>query len=302
MTYLGNSPCCYANTLAMTFGVPISPSLIEVLTSSAFGYQRIGPLPLLDPPGWDPDQGLDQALRIMGVRHERLTFEDAGDAVAALRRLVVDGPVFVGPLEMGLLRHQDGADWPIGADHFVAVLSVDAERVVMHDPQAYPFAALPIADFMAAWGSDTISYSQGRFPLRTAFTAPSGTPEAWVFASLPDALAWAEGTKAIPGFPPGNEAGLLELAEQARTSAISETTAEVLRSFTLRLGARRKSDAADALRHHPELASLLRQQAVIVGGSQLDVINSDWRALSVRLTELAELHAEVVAALRVAAG
>ncbi|MDO5092931.1 MAG: hypothetical protein Q4D79_05830 [Propionibacteriaceae bacterium] len=80
MTYLGNSPYCYANTLAMTFGVPISPSLIEVLTSSGFGYQRIGPLPLFDPPGWDPDQGLDQALRIMDVHHQRMTFEDPGDA------------------------------------------------------------------------------------------------------------------------------------------------------------------------------------------------------------------------------
>ncbi|MDO5092929.1 MAG: hypothetical protein Q4D79_05820 [Propionibacteriaceae bacterium] len=110
---------------------------------------------------------------------------------------------------------------------------------------------------------------------------------------------WAEDTKAIPGFPPGNEVRLLELAEQARTGANSETTAKVLRSFTLRVGARRTSDAADALQHHPRLASLLHQQAVIVGGTQLDVINSDWRALSVRVTDLAELHAEVVAALRV---
>ena len=95
---------------------------------------------------------------------------------------------------------------------------------------------------------------------------------------------------------------LTHIPEQKWAGEHKETSAEVLRSFTLRLGARRKSDAADALRHHPELASLLRQQAVIVGGSQLDVINSDWRALSVRLTELAELHAEVVTALRVAAG
>lgn len=298
MTYLGNSPSCYANTLAMTLGSPISAPLVDVLTSSAFGYQRIGPLPLFDPPGWDPDQGLNQALRIMRVEHERLTFDDADEALATLRRLAKQGPVFVGPLEMGLLRHQEGSDRPTGADHYVAVLDVNDERIMMHDPQGHPFATLPIRDFMNAWGSDTIGYADGRFPLRTSFTAPNGTPAEWVTASLPDALNWAEGNEAIPIFPPGNEAGLAALAEEANLGAISDVTADVLRNFALRLGARRRSDAADALRGFPELAALLHQQARIIGGAQLDVIDSDWDALSTRLTRCAEMHTQVVAALR----
>lgn len=298
MTYLGNSPSCYANTLAMTIGVPISAQLIDVLTSSAFGYQRIGPLPLFDPPGWDPDQGLDQALRIMGVAHERLTFDVPDEALATLRRLADVGPVFVGPLEMGLLRHQEGSDRPTGADHFVAVLDVNDERVMMHDPQGHPFATLPVADFLSAWGSETIGYANGRFPLRTGFTAPVGAPSEWVSASLPDALNWAEGNEAILIFPPGNAQGLRELAEEARSGAISEVTADVLRSFALRLGARRRSDAADALPDYPELASILRQQAEIIGGGQLDAIDSDWKTLSRRLLELAELHANILSTLR----
>lgn len=301
MTYLGNSPYCYANTLAMTIGVPVDAPLIEVLTGSAFGYQRIGPLPFFDPPGWDPDQGLDQALRIMGVHHERLTFDAADEALATLRRLSADGPVFVGPLEMGLLRHQESTDRPTGADHFVAVLGVSDERVMMHDPQGYPFATLPVADFLNAWGSDTIGYADGRFPLRTGFTAPVGTPGEWVSASLPDALNWAEGNEAIPAFPPGNEQGLRDLADEARCGAIPEVTADVLRGFSLRLGARRRSDAADALPDHPGLASLLRRQAEIIGGGQLDAIDSDWDALSRRLFDLADLHVATVGALRAVA-
>lgn len=298
MTYLGNSPSCYANTLAMTLGSPIGPPLVEVLTSSAFGYQRIGPLPLFDPPGWDPDQGLDQALRTMGVDHERRTFEDPNEALATLRRLTTGGPVFAGPLEMGLLRHQEGSDRPTGADHFVAVLDVDDDRVMMHDPRGHPFATLPTEDFMAAWASDTIGYARGRFPLRTGFTVPVGTAEEWVAASLPDSLTWAEGDEAIPNFPPGNEQGLTELAEEAATHALSDLTADVLRNFFLRLGARRRSDAADALHNVPELSALLREQGRLIGGGQLDAIDSDWTALAARFTEVAELHTQIVVALR----
>lgn len=298
MTYLGNSPSCYANTLAMTIGSPISAPLVEVLTSSAFGYQRIGPLPLFDPPGWDPDQGLDQALRIMGVDHERRTFEDPNEALATLRRLATGGPVFVGPLEMGLLRHQEGSDRPTGADHFVAVLDVDDERIMMHDPQGHPFAVLPIEDFVTAWGSDTIGYARGRFPLRTGFTVPAGTPDEWVAASLPDSLTWAEGSDAIPTFLPGSEQGLVEFAEEAASGALSDVTVDVLRSFSLRLGARRRSDAADALRNYPELAALLREQGRLIGGGQLDAIDSDWKALAARFTGMAELHTRIVAVLR----
>ena len=44
----------------------------------------------------------------MGVRHERLTFTDEGRALDTLQELTASGPVFVGPLDMGLLRYQPG--------------------------------------------------------------------------------------------------------------------------------------------------------------------------------------------------
>lgn len=137
-TYVGNSPYCYSNTLAMTMGHPVSAQTIEAISGSAFGYQRIGPLPLFDPPGWDHDQGVDQALSIIGVKSQWLAFEDPAEALETLRRLTDGGPVFVGPLDMGLLRHQLGSDRPTGADHFVAALDVNEVRVIMQDPQGHP--------------------------------------------------------------------------------------------------------------------------------------------------------------------
>lgn len=297
-TYLGNSPSCYSNTLAMTLGYPVSVQTIDAISGSAFGYQRIGPLPLFDPPGWDPDQGIDQALLIMGVEGQRLTFEDPTEALGTLRSLAENGPVFVGPLEMGLLRYQKGSDRSTGADHFVAVLDVNDVRVIMHDPHGHPYASLATKDFMTAWGSDTIGYAEGSYPLRTGFTEPVGTMAEWAAASLPFALNWAEGNEAIRGFPAGNVEGLNELREQAAAGTISEVTVAVLRDFAIRLGARRRADTSDMMGSFPELADRLSRQAAIIGAAQISVIDADWNLFQQQMAGVVALHDDIVDTLR----
>lgn len=47
------------------------------------------------------------------------------------------------------------------------MLAADAEGVLMHDLQGFPYAWLPRAAFVAAWGEPD-RLQRGRFPLRTA--------------------------------------------------------------------------------------------------------------------------------------
>ena len=47
---------------------------------------------------------------------------------------------------------------PIQADHYVVALAIEDGCVLMHDPQGFPYATLPLADFMAAWAADTVDY------------------------------------------------------------------------------------------------------------------------------------------------
>ena len=163
MSALG--PYCYANTLSMVVDEAWRPGLVETLTGSPFGFQMVGPIPLFDPAGWDPDSGLNQALTLLGWQSDRETFASAEEAFARLAVLCTYGAVFVGPLEMGLLLHQPGSDRPNCADDFVAVLDAGSDGVTMHDPQGHPYAWLPREAFMTAWGSDTIGYCTGRFPV-----------------------------------------------------------------------------------------------------------------------------------------
>ena len=293
-TYLGSSPYCYASSLAMTVPGAPAPPVIEALTGSAFGYQQVGPLPLFDPAGWDPDLGVDQALRILGAGGRRETFESGSEALARLEELAERGPVFVGPLEMGLLLHQPGSGRPFGADHFVVVVAVDDEAVTMHDPQGYPYARLPAEDFAAAWGAETLGYGMGRFPLRTGFTAPQGGQDAWATRLLPLAGAWARGARA--GGMSGNVAGLRALAAEAE-AGLEEPAATLLQDFSLRLGARRRADAADLLLRYPAVSEALETQARVLGGAQLAAVRGDGVQLASALRQVAELHEDLLALL-----
>lgn len=160
------------------------------------------------------------------------------------------------------------------------------------------YAALPTEDFMKAWGSDTIGYGEGRlFPLRTGFTDPIGAPDAWAAALVPFALNWAEGNQAVPGFLAGNVEGLNELGDQATDGTISDVTIAVLRDFAIRLGARRRADAACFHSNFPELSNLLSRQAAVIGSAQVSVIDSDWISFSQQMADAAGLHGDILSVL-----
>lgn len=153
---------------------------------------------------------------------------------------------------------------------------------------------------MAAWGAETIAYAEGRYPLRTGFTAPVGTPDEWAAATLPYALQWALGEHAMAVLPDGNVAGLRQLRMEVSSGAIAEPTPSVLTNFALRLGSRRQADTAEALHGFPELARLLHKQAEVIGGAQLDVIVADWQSLAARIEETGEPHEHITTAIRAA--
>lgn len=292
--YVGSGPYCYANTLSMVVGAAWRPGLVETLTGSPFGFQLIGPLPLFDPAGWDPDLGLDQALSLLGWECDREVFDSEAEALDRLAKLSAEGPVFVGPLEMGLLLHQPGSDRPIGADHFVAVLEAGSSGVTMHDPQGHPYAWLPREDFLRSWGSDTIGYGSGRFPLRSGFRrVAERTAQDAVRDLLPLAHQWARGDH---GSGIGNAAGLRELAGRAEVG-LGVPTMPVLQTFSLRLGARRRVDAATELAAWPAVASCLDEQARTLGRAQLAAVHEDGAALATTFRHVADLHEQLVDAL-----
>ncbi|HZM77114.1 MAG TPA: hypothetical protein VFC19_15380 [Candidatus Limnocylindrales bacterium] len=301
-SYVGNGPYCYSNSLAMLLGVQSPPTaVIEVATGGPFGMQLIGgKLPFFDAYGWNPELGFDRALAAIGWSS---TVSQGGEAAEALARLTVavsKDKVFAGPIEMGYLRHQPEMTGPIGADHYVVVLDVDDERVLVHDPQGYPYAEVPVDDFMTAWRAETLSYGNP-YTMRTDFVKVADIKPADAIRSIiPDAISWLS-MRTDEQMPPGS-LGNGEAAE--RTAQMVKAGAghglrEHLIYFAIRVGARRLSDAADCLRlaGYEQAAAIAATQARLVGSMQRPMVTGDLPRAAAALRELAPTYDRLRSAL-----
>jgi len=302
LPYVGSGPYCYANAFAMLLG-DRSPStaVIEVATGGPFGMQLIGGTMLFfDAYGWNPEMGFDQALDAIGFTSTTSRGGEPGEALARLAAAVAVGPVWVGPLEMGHLHHQPEMTGPIGADHFVVVLDVDGTRVLVHDPHGYPYAEVPVDDFMAAWRAETVNYGDP-YTMRTGLVQVRDVTDADAIRSvIPAAIARLSMITSTE-MPPGS-LGNGEAAEQAARlieAGAGDGLRELLVHFAIRVGARRLSDTADCLllAGLPEAAGIAATQARLVGALQRPMVTGDFPSAAASLRELAPTYDRLCAAL-----
>ncbi|RCS25182.1 hypothetical protein DUT91_04365 [Phyllobacterium salinisoli] len=303
--YIGSGPYCYANSFAMMCGADApSPQVIEFATSSPFGMQIVGgTLPFFDPYGWTPEAGFDAALDAMGWTSTVSKGGSEEDALARLKFALADGPVWIGPVEMGHLRHQPGMKGAIGADHYVVVLGVDDAYVRMHDPQGYPFALLPLADFITAWRAETLDYGEA-YTMRTGFRRLRAvSEEETIRASLPAAIRWLsmEGVQHLPAGTLGNGAAAKALAAMIEGGCDEDLRGHLIH-FAIRVGARRLADAATCLARIGlvEAAQIASKQAYLVGALQYPLtVGRDAEAAAI-LRNLAPRYERLLAMLRAA--
>jgi hypothetical protein len=279
-----------------------APSVIEVLTGSPFGFELLaGRLPLFDPYGWDPDLGLDQAIDLLGWTCQRQGAADEQEALSRLQDALTTGPVLAGPSELGLFRHQPEMTGPIGSDHFVCVLEADDKLIRFHDPQGFPYATLPAADFLAAWRADTVAYKTTPFTMRSDFRrVREVSADEALHAALPGAAAWLRGRDDLPA-PPGTiggAAGVSRFAEMVAADLDPGTYGHLV-YFAIKVGARRLADAATALSGlgYDQAAALAAKQSRLVGSLQFDIVTKASEPAAETLRQLAPTYEELATAL-----
>ena len=300
--YVGSGPYCYANSLAMMMGHDApSPAVIEFATGSAFGMQLVGgTLPFFDPYGWTPDVGVDEALAAAGWTSTTDSGGGAADALSRLRAHLATAPVFIGPVEMGHLRHQPGMTGPIGADHFLVALEVTDDYVLVHDPQGYPYATVPMDAFMAAWRAETVEYGVP-FTMRTDFRRVREVAEPEIIEAVVAAgVDWLSMSTAHD-MPPGScgNADAAERLSELIAAGCPDELRDHLVHFAVRVGARRADDAATVLSRggHGGAARVLRSQARLIGALQHPLVVGDDRTASAVLRSLASTYDELRAAM-----
>ncbi|MGH4030258.1 hypothetical protein ACQB60_15105 [Actinomycetota bacterium Odt1-20B] len=293
--YVGSGPYCYAHSLAMMLGPDAPPpAVVETLTGSAFGVGLVGgTLPFFDPYGWDPEVGLDDAVDLLGWTCARVSGGTHEEAQDRLRASCAEGPVLVGPVDMGLLLHQPGTPAAYGGsgDHYVVALAVEGDTVLFHDPHGHPYATLPLREFVVAWRAESVPYTDTPYVQRTRFARRREvTDEQALRASLPGAAAWLAGRtdRPMPAGSLGGAAALEELAAWVDRGLDPGVRAH-LAHFAIRLGARRLGDAADCLARLSlgEASAAASWLARGIGALQYPVVTGDDRVTSAALRELA---------------
>ncbi len=177
--FTGNGAYCYANGLHMMLlaagADPTTlpePNFLECATAMPFGrgfYAADGPTFWPSAPGWSPEKGLDQAINVLGWRCRTWYGGGVEEAIGHLRDGLRLGSVLIGPVDFGYLSYSPASRHMAGADHYVMALALEQDHVVVHDPAGYPYAVLPMPDFLEAWQAEHIGYRQGQYTLRSCF-------------------------------------------------------------------------------------------------------------------------------------
>jgi hypothetical protein len=278
------------------------PGFIECLTLMPFGtlYLRAGRdlFVYFSSPLTNADQGITTALDLLGweCRDEREGAPEA--ALARLAEAAGRGPVLAGPLDMGGLGYMPHHAQFSGSDHFVLVLGVDNDRVRMHDPDGYPYAALPAAEFLRAWKADRLRYAQAPYSMRSGFRQVRHPAReemiARALAAVPTHLAADRGG---PDHYGGPRAFRL-LAADLR-GAVAKRLAGHLTCFAFPLAARRSHDAAAFLREGGRVAAagLLERKARCFGEAQYAAVQARWEETADLLEAIADLEEGLIHAL-----
>jgi len=189
---------------------------------------------------------------------------------------------------------------PIGADHFVVVLDVNDERVLIHDPHGYPYAEVPIDDFTTAWRAETVSYGDP-YTMRTNFVKVADVSDADAIRSVIPTAIERLSMRTDLEMPPGS-LGNGEAAERVARmieAGAGDGLREHLIYFAIRVGARRPSDTADCLllAGYTAAAEIAAGQARLVGSLQHPMVTGNLPPAAAALRELAPTYDRLRAAL-----
>jgi hypothetical protein len=299
--YSGNSAYCFSNSLRMCLhaaGIADLPEVgqIECMTGMPFGATFLQfEEPLFFPDATDPDEGLTRAIATLGWACETWRGEDATPARAALLAAIGEGPVLLGPLDMGYLPYDPGHQNKRGGDHYIVALRREDDLVQVHDPQLYPFAVLPLADLMRSWRATHLGYAKSAYTLRYRFRQERSVPRQDMLAATL-ATARADICRA-PAGPAIYGPRAFALAAEVIDAGPRPELAGMLSYFVLALGARRSLDAAAFFEAagEGEAAQLTQRKAELFGRAQLYAARKEWAQVAELFRRMEALEAQLTA-------
>ena len=291
--YFGDVSLCYSYSLAMaldSYGYDFKAEFLEAIMVMGNGASIVKederhPLVFFD--NGMPDLFISHSLKILGFDYEDFYLKngaevDLEEIKRKLETFLSNGPVVLGPLDMGHLTYNPNHTILYGVDHFVTVYGIDDQYLYLHDPAGFACMKVTFKDILEAWKAEAIDYKRGAYSMWGNFKrlkTPSQTE------------IYQETAKIIKSRYLNGQNGVLKCyAKAVAESGLNTEQKQLHQYFSFKLAAVRSLYLSKFLKDHdPEGARLKEELASLFGQAHLSCLKEDYQELSNFLYQIAEV-------------
>lgn len=291
--YFGDVSLCYSYSLAMAldaYGYDFKAEFLEAIMVMGNGASIVKedeqhPLVFFD--NGMPDLSISHSLKILGFDYEDFYLKngaevDLEEIKRKLETFLSNGPVVLGPLDMGHLSYNPNHTILYGVDHFVTVYDIDGQYLYLHDPAGFACMKVAFNDILEAWKAEGIDYKRGAYSMWGNFKKVKSPSQTEIYQ---------ETARIMKNRYLNGQSGVLECyAKAVAENGLNTEQKQLHQYFSFKLAAVRSLYLSKFLKDHdPEGARLKEELASLFGQAHLSCLKEDYQELSNLLYQIAEV-------------
>ena len=290
--YFGDVSLCYSYSLAMAldaYGYDFKAEFLEAIMVMGNGASIVKedeqhPLVFFD--NGMPDLSISHSLKILGFDYEDFYLKDGSEVdleevKGKLETFLSNGPVVLGPLDMGHLTYNPNHTILYGVDHFVTVYDIDNQYLYLHDPAGFACMKVAFKDILEAWKAEAIDYKRGAYSMWGNFKKVKSPSQTEIYQ---------ETARIMRNRYQNGQNGVLECyAKSVAENGLNTEQKQLHQYFSFKLAAVRNLYLSKFLKDHdPEGARLKEELASLFGQAHLSCLKEDYQELAHLLYQIAE--------------
>ena len=291
--YFGDVSLCYSYSLAMAldaYGYDFKADFLEAIMVMGNGASIVKeddqhPLVFFD--NGMPDLSISHSLKILGFDYEDFYLKDGAEVdleeiKRKLETFLSNGPVVLGPLDMGHLTYNPNHTILYGVDHFVTVYALDGQYLYLHDPAGFACMKVTFNDILEAWKAEDIDYKRGSYSMWGNFKKVKSPSQTEIYQ---------ETARIMKNRYLNGQSGVLECyAKAVAENGLNTEQKQLHQYFSFKLAAVRNLYLSKFLKDHdPKGARFKEELATLFGQAHLSCLKEDYQELSNLLYQIAEV-------------
>lgn len=291
--YFGDVSLCYSYSLAMAldaYGYDFKAEFLEAIMVMGNGASIVKedeqhPLVFFD--NGMPDLSISHSLEMLGFDFEEFYLKDGAEVdleefKGKLETFLSNGPVVLGPLDMGHLTYNPNHTILYGVDHFVTVYGIDGQYLYLHDPAGFACMKVAFNDILEAWKAEAIDYKRGAYSMWGNFRKVKSPSQTEIYQETARIMR----DRYLDG-----QSNVLECyAKAVAEHGLNTEQKQLHQYFSFKLAAVRNLYLSRFLKNHdPEGARLKEELATLFGQAHLSCLKEDYQELAQLLYQIAEV-------------